>query len=266
MKLLVGPGRPGELKVLASAELTGLRPEVEVVSSQQERVVPFLAGAPLPALLLPSGTFLFSTNAICQYFFTLSGKPALDATNQWLEWEVTQLRPAAYAALHTAVLQGRKGGDCVAALRDQLAHLNQALIDQAAPCLTSDTVTVADIVVWGTLYPLLQDATELPADEYGAVREWVQRIGNLAACRKAASAVFEGRGVQVFKLFLQKQPAPAPLPEAAGGGRKEVGERAAASGFGPSPRPLSSPPTSSPAPGTCGGGYSAPSSSSPWRR
>ncbi|XP_078064339.1 methionine--tRNA ligase, cytoplasmic-like, partial [Mustelus asterias] len=91
MKLFVSPGRPDNLKLLAALEATGLRPQLQTVG-QQERVVPFLTSPTLPALQLPGGEFVFSTNAICQYFFALSGKQPGDASNQWLEWEVTRLR------------------------------------------------------------------------------------------------------------------------------------------------------------------------------
>ncbi|EMP41996.1 Methionyl-tRNA synthetase, cytoplasmic [Chelonia mydas] len=56
------------------------------------RVVPFLTHPRVPALHLDSGTFLFSPNAICQYFFLLAGKEPDDLTNQWLEWEATELQ------------------------------------------------------------------------------------------------------------------------------------------------------------------------------
>ncbi|XP_041038527.1 methionine--tRNA ligase, cytoplasmic-like, partial [Carcharodon carcharias] len=159
------------------------------------------------------------------YFFDVSGKKPSDATDQWLEWEAVQLRPAVDAALHQTVMQGRKREDSIPTLTRQLSHLNQALIDQATPCLTSDTVTVADVVVWGALYPVLQDAACLP-EEYAAVHEWLQRMNNVGACQQAVTATFKGQGAQIFKPYLQKQPAPAPapLPETPDSDQTEDGE------------------------------------------
>uniref|UniRef100_A0A8B9BL03 Methionine--tRNA ligase N-terminal domain-containing protein n=1 Tax=Anser brachyrhynchus TaxID=132585 RepID=A0A8B9BL03_9AVES len=46
----------------------------------------------VPALQLDSGAVLFSPNAICQYFFLAGGQEPTDLTNQWLEWEATELQ------------------------------------------------------------------------------------------------------------------------------------------------------------------------------
>uniref|UniRef100_UPI00398F5ED4 methionine--tRNA ligase, cytoplasmic-like n=1 Tax=Pristiophorus japonicus TaxID=55135 RepID=UPI00398F5ED4 len=211
MELFLSPASPGGLKVAAAAEVTGLRPELRPVSGT-EQVVPFKSHSNLPALQLPTGDFIFSTNAICQYLFTLSGKEPSDATNQWLEWEATQLQPAMQTALHATLVQGRSSKEAIVAVRKQLSHLDRALTDRATPCVTSDTVTVADVVLWGALYPLLQDASCLPED-FAAVREWFQRMSSTGACLKAVASVLEGKGVQIFKAYLQKQPTPAPLPE-----------------------------------------------------
>ncbi|XP_067882600.1 methionine--tRNA ligase, cytoplasmic-like, partial [Heterodontus francisci] len=224
MKLFMSPAQPANLKVLAAVEVTGLRPELQPVS-QPEHVVPFLSRSKLPALQLATGDFIFSTNAICQYLFALSGKEPSDATNQWLEWEATQLQPVLFVALHATVVQGRKSEESVGTLRKQLFHLNQALIDRATPCVTSDTVTVADVVLWGALYPLLQDAACLP-EEFATVREWLRRMSTTGACLKALDAALEGKGVQVFKSYLQKQPAPALPPQRPTSNGAEEGDAA----------------------------------------
>uniref|UniRef100_UPI00398EC651 methionine--tRNA ligase, cytoplasmic-like n=1 Tax=Pristiophorus japonicus TaxID=55135 RepID=UPI00398EC651 len=222
MELFLSPASPGGLKVAAAAEVTGLRPELRPVSGT-EQVVPFKSHSNLPALQLPTGDFIFSTNAICQYLFTLSGKEPSDATNQWLEWEATQLQPAMQTALHATLVQGRSSKEAIVAVRKQLSHLDRALTDRATPCVTSDTVTVADVVLWGALYPLLQDASCLPED-FAAVREWFQRMSSTAACLKAVASVLEGKGVQIFKAYLQKQPTPAPLPEKPASNETEEGD------------------------------------------
>uniref|UniRef100_A0AAX7UX19 Methionine--tRNA ligase, cytoplasmic n=1 Tax=Astatotilapia calliptera TaxID=8154 RepID=A0AAX7UX19_ASTCA len=83
-----------------------------------ERVVPFLSRPTLPALALPSGQYLFSSNAICRYLFEVNGQECSELCNQWLEWEATVLqslkawfdRVAAMNACQSAaqkVLQGK---------------------------------------------------------------------------------------------------------------------------------------------------------------
>ncbi|XP_051865336.1 methionine--tRNA ligase, cytoplasmic [Pristis pectinata] len=205
-RLYLGPAEPGNLKVAAALEATGVRPELRTVGPN-ERVVPYLSQPRLPALQLPTGDFIFSTNAICQYLFTISGEEARDDTNQWLEWEATQLQPAVCTALYAMLVQGRKREEAVRMARRQLTHLDLALSSSALPCLTSDTVTVADIVVWATLYPLLKEDLGLQ-EEFATLSEWFQRVTSTGPCLAAVDTVLEGKGLQVFRVHLQKQPPP----------------------------------------------------------
>uniref|UniRef100_A0A8C1KWV2 methionine--tRNA ligase n=1 Tax=Cyprinus carpio TaxID=7962 RepID=A0A8C1KWV2_CYPCA len=91
MKLYIADGNPHCIKVLAALELAGVKCDTEVVS-HEEKVVPHFTHPVLPVLLLPDGQHLFSPNSICQYLFDISGQNATDATNQWLEWEATNLQ------------------------------------------------------------------------------------------------------------------------------------------------------------------------------
>uniref|UniRef100_A0A673G455 Methionine--tRNA ligase, cytoplasmic n=1 Tax=Sinocyclocheilus rhinocerous TaxID=307959 RepID=A0A673G455_9TELE len=65
-----------------------------------------------------------------------------------------------------------------------------------------EAVSVADVVLWAALYPLLSDSSELRS-----VRGWFERVGDLAACQAAANRVLHGKGVEALKTFLQKHPA-----------------------------------------------------------
>ncbi|XP_007907515.2 methionine--tRNA ligase, cytoplasmic [Callorhinchus milii] len=222
MKVYLNSGNPGGLKVVAAAELSGVGPEFQPVSLE-ERVVPFLSQSKLPALQLPTGSFIFSTNAICQYLFTLSGKEPSDATNQWLEWEAARLQPAVNVWLHTSVVQGKKNEQAASAVSKLLAHINQSLIKTATPYLTSAAVTVADVVLWGALYPILVDPTHL-SEELLMVCEWFERMNMLDSCRKASESVLQGKGVQAFKAYLQKQPVSTLLSEKPASNGQEEGE------------------------------------------
>uniref|UniRef100_A0A5F9D8F1 Methionyl-tRNA synthetase 1 n=1 Tax=Oryctolagus cuniculus TaxID=9986 RepID=A0A5F9D8F1_RABIT len=93
MRLFVSPGSPGSLPVLAAAGRARGRAELLISTvGPEECVVPFLARPKVPALQLDGGNYLFSTSAICRYFFLLSGWEQDDLTNQWLEWEATELQ------------------------------------------------------------------------------------------------------------------------------------------------------------------------------
>ncbi|XP_069762387.1 methionine--tRNA ligase, cytoplasmic isoform X2 [Narcine bancroftii] len=205
-RLFLTAGHPGNLKVEAAAQLTGVRPEQRLVGPH-DRVVPYLSQTRLPALQLPNGDFIFSTNTICQYLFTVSGKEPVDTTNQWLEWEATQLQPAVCTALQLILVQVREKEKAVGMIKRQLTKLNQALSSQNLLYLTSDAVTVADVVIWGTLHPLLQNDVNFQGG-FVSLWEWFQRMSCMGACVAAVDAVLQGKGVQVFKGYLQKQSPP----------------------------------------------------------
>ncbi|XP_073708724.1 methionine--tRNA ligase, cytoplasmic [Garra rufa] len=133
--------------------------------NHEEKVVPHFSHPVLPVLLLPDGQHLFSPNSICQYLFDKSGQTATDATNQFLEWEATHL---------------------------------QVIIAKEA-------VSVADVVLWAALYPLISDSG-FDAGELRCVRGWFDRVCDLAECQTAAQRVLKGKGVEALKTYLQKHP------------------------------------------------------------
>ncbi|XP_074836360.1 methionine--tRNA ligase, cytoplasmic isoform X3 [Carettochelys insculpta] len=207
MRLYLSEGGPQGLKVLAAAAASGARVRLERLPPGG-RVVPFLTHSWVPALHLDSGSFLFSPNAICQYFFLLAGQESNDLTNQWLEWEATELQPAVFAALYCHMVQGKKGAEVLGAVRKMLAYINQSLTCKASPCLVGEAESVADIVLWATLFPLLQDDICV-LDELPALRSWFQTMNLLEPCRSAVESVLTPKGTQEFKAYLQKQPVPS---------------------------------------------------------
>ncbi|XP_013859609.1 methionine--tRNA ligase, cytoplasmic isoform X2 [Austrofundulus limnaeus] len=205
MKLFVSEGNPHCLKVLAALEVTGLQCGVQYVN-HEEKVVPFLNRPSLPALLLPSGQYLFSSSSICRYFFEANGQECNDLCNQWLEWEITVLQPALLQTLHMAVLQG-KGSEVSRVLQSPLNVLDQSLSKGTMPFLTGEAVSVADVVIWGALHPVLSDSS-LALSEHVSVRAWFDRVAVMHSCQSAAQKVLQGKGLQAMKSYMQKQPAP----------------------------------------------------------
>lgn len=210
MRLFVSEGSPGSLPVLAAAARARGRAELLISPvGPEECVVPFLSRPKAPVLQLDSGNYLFSTSAICRYFFLLSGWEQDDLTNQWLEWEATELQPVLSAALHCLVVQGKKGEEVLGPLRRALAHIDHSLSRQQCPFLAGDTESLADIVLWGALYPLLQDPAYLP-EELGALQSWFQTLSTQEPCQRAAETVLKQQGVLALRPYLQKQPQPRP--------------------------------------------------------
>ncbi|XP_064858124.1 methionine--tRNA ligase, cytoplasmic [Oncorhynchus nerka] len=204
MKLFVSDGNPHCVKVLAVLEYTGVKCDVKHVN-HEERVVPYLSRPALPALLLPSGTHLFSPNSICQYLTELNGQESSDIVNQWLEWEATELQPAVMQALHMVVLQG-KGAETPRVLQGPLSYLDQSLSQRTTPFLTAEMVSVADVVLWAALYPILSDSSLVSGNQ--RLQLWFERVGMLAACVSAAQTVLQGKGLKAesLKTYLQRQP------------------------------------------------------------
>ncbi|EHB13062.1 Methionyl-tRNA synthetase, cytoplasmic [Heterocephalus glaber] len=198
------------LPVLAAASRAQGRAELLLSTvGPEECVVPFLTKPKVPVLQLDSGNYLFSTSAICRYFFLLSGWEQDDLTNQWLEWEATELQPALSTALYYSVVQGKKGEDVLGPIGRALTHTDHSLSHQNCPFLAGETESLADIVLWGALYPLLQDPAYLP-EELGALRSWFQTLSTQEPCQRAAQTVLKQRGVLALRPYLQKQTQPSP--------------------------------------------------------
>lgn len=203
MKLFVSKGNPHCLKVLAAVEVTGAKCDVEYVN-HEEKVVPFLTRPSVPALLLPSGQHLFSSNAICRYMFEVSGLESNALCDQWLEWEATNLQPVLLKTLHLAVLQG-KASDVSKIIQGPLNCLEQTLSKGKTTYLTGESMSVADIVLWAALYPLFSDST-VPTGEHNAVTLWFNRVNGMSACQSSAENVLQGKGLQGMKSYMQRQP------------------------------------------------------------
>ncbi|XP_067360488.1 methionine--tRNA ligase, cytoplasmic isoform X2 [Channa argus] len=205
MKLFVSEGNPYCLKVLSALEVTGVQCDVQHVN-HEDRVVPFLSRPTLPALLLPNGLHLFSSNAICRYLFEVNGQESSELCNQWLEWEATDLQPTLLQALHMAVLQG-KGSEAYKVLQGPLNFLDQSLSKGNTPYLTGEAVSIADIVLWAALYPVLSDSSSA-LDDCKSVKAWFDCVTAMHSCQSAANKVLQGKGLQGMKSYMQKQPAP----------------------------------------------------------
>nr|XP_046239190.1 methionine--tRNA ligase, cytoplasmic isoform X1 [Scatophagus argus] len=205
MKLFVSEGNPQCLKVLAALGVTEVQCDVEYVS-HEDCVVPFLGRPALPALLLPTEQHLFIPNAICRYLFEVSGQDCSELCNQWLEWEARDLQPALLQALHMAVLQG-KGSEVSKVLQGPLNYLDQSLSKGNTPYLTGESVSVADVVLWAALYPILSDSS-LTLGEQKSVKAWFDRGAAMHSFQSAAQKVLQGKGLQGMKSYMQRQPAP----------------------------------------------------------
>ncbi|KAM6927493.1 methionine--tRNA ligase, cytoplasmic [Xenentodon cancila] len=205
MKLFVSEGNPHCLKVLAALEVTGVRCGVQYIN-HEEKVVPFLNRPALPALLLPSGQHLFSSNAICRYLFEVNGQECSDLCNQWLEWEATVLQPALLQAPQKPVLQG-KPSEVSQVLPGLLNFMDQSLSKGGMPYLSGEVVSVADVVLWAALHPVLSDSS-LALGEHKCLKAWFDRVAVTLSSQSGAHKALQGKGLQAMKSHMQRQPTP----------------------------------------------------------
>uniref|UniRef100_K7G4T8 methionine--tRNA ligase n=1 Tax=Pelodiscus sinensis TaxID=13735 RepID=K7G4T8_PELSI len=166
-------------------------------------VVPFLTHPRVPALHLDSGTFLFSPNPRLVHFFLLAGKEPSDLTNQWLEWEATELQPAVSTALYRHVVQGKKGGEV---LGKTLSYIDQRLTGKAAPYLAGPAPSAAPLASRGRGQGLPRPPPA-PSAAPLASRGRGQGLPRPPPAPSAAPLASRGRG--------QGLPRPPPAPSAA---------------------------------------------------
>uniref|UniRef100_A0A8C6PFC6 Methionine--tRNA ligase, cytoplasmic n=1 Tax=Nothobranchius furzeri TaxID=105023 RepID=A0A8C6PFC6_NOTFU len=158
-----------------------------------EKVVPFLSRPSFPALLLPSGQHLFSSNAICRSVLWVVS---------WFSSAASASFPVLHQALHMAVVQG-KGSEVSRVLQSPLNFLDQSLSKGSMPHLTG-SVSVADVILWAALYPVLSDSS-LALGEHKFVRAWFDHLAAMHSCQSAAQKVLQGKAM---KNYMQKQSVP----------------------------------------------------------
>uniref|UniRef100_A0A3B3YD26 Methionine--tRNA ligase, cytoplasmic n=1 Tax=Poecilia mexicana TaxID=48701 RepID=A0A3B3YD26_9TELE len=185
MELFVSEGNPHCLKVLAALKVTGVQCGVQFVNHEGKT---------------------YSMCLTCRYLFELNGPESSDQCNQWLEWEATILQPALLRALHLAVLQG-KGSEVPKVLQGPLNVLDQSLAKGSTAYLTGEAVSVADVVLWGALHPVLS-VSSLALSDHKSVKAWSDRVAAVRGCQSAAQKVLQGKGLEAMKSYMQKQPAP----------------------------------------------------------
>ncbi|XP_033367542.1 methionine--tRNA ligase, cytoplasmic, partial [Parus major] len=118
-------------------------------------------------------------------------------------------QPAVAAALYLRLVQGRAGPDTLGVLQHLLAHLEQHLARSGSTHLAGDAASVADVVVWGSLFPVLQDETSLPS-ELQVLRSWFRTMSLWEPCRDAAALLPEA--LRELRTHLAQHPPPLLAP------------------------------------------------------
>ncbi|KAK9508152.1 hypothetical protein O3M35_007875 [Rhynocoris fuscipes] len=143
MKLYTNENNSHSLKILISAELVKKQIIIEIVTVEDKR---FQCPRRLPVLFTDHGDNLFSSNVASNFLF----RPCLNLVKEvdkWLLWDGTKLQPM------LVQLTGKSNVDSL--VKDLLQELEESL--NGKEFLVNNILTVADVCIWGTLYPLITD-------------------------------------------------------------------------------------------------------------
>ncbi|XP_071510373.1 methionine--tRNA ligase, cytoplasmic-like [Diadema antillarum] len=216
MKLFSNPGNQHTLKVLITAHRHGVDLEV-VTTTSSDCKVPYLKRNRLPVLEIAPDEFIFSANNICRY---ISSEGSVNAgtwdvkVGEWVEWESTRLQAALGPYLSAVYSGGKINADVLSGV---LGRLNEALRNKQY--IVGDNLTVADIVLWGALYPAFCKTQDLSAS-YPAVQSWFQGLSGNESFQKGVTAVTAGKKADVFKEAILAQPVKTLAPDVHVGGDK----------------------------------------------
>lgn len=232
MKLYTDNHNLLSLRVYAASHLSQL--DVEVVNVKDARSIKLKDGFrrhQLPILEVDAGKYLYNANSICRFLLskTLGNKllsmNRKSLVDEIIEWDSSHLQPAVFPALLFSLNSAKKMEH--AHIEKHLQKLT-AMLASTQGYLVSSEVSVADIVVWGTLCPVLT-STEFTLDD--TVRKWFLTMQSLPACVQAIQKVSHPKdgfksaknsleSYIAFKRLTDQKSSSAPIQEKEGGKTK----------------------------------------------
>eukprot|EP00795_Rhopilema_esculentum_P014790 gene14790-5897_t len=196
MKLFTDEGNPFTLKVLLASNVAKADVEIKVVDKKTFKKPAAVRQFQLPILELNDGQYLVSPNAMCSYIMGC----CVDAeADQWIEWDAVSLQPATLPFL-IGQASGGKEAKISGSLSDAMKTLNGNIGQKKY--LLGDTLSVADIVVWGSLFGVLHGNRDAVSN-YSSLESWFQRLSTEETFVKAVSDVTKGKGNLSFRDSLQ---------------------------------------------------------------
>lgn len=203
LKILINPVDYRSLKVLLTLELLEKTKDVTV-----ERQMPGSANPsaiPLPVLEVDIKKIISQENAICRYFINTDEASILSDINKWLEWEKEFLQPALVPIINHVWGGPAADSKAVNTVKFLLSQLNNSL--QEKSFLVSLELTIADIVVWVSLFPLTgkDEMSHTYFEEYPHITKWHKRLAEHQIFVQVISAETKTKGVEVYKdSFIRK--------------------------------------------------------------
>ncbi|KAJ9599357.1 hypothetical protein L9F63_010178, partial [Diploptera punctata] len=148
----------------------------------------------LPVLELESGEFVFSSNSASRYLFPPEDS-CCQAVDYWLEWEASSLQPVLAFYLSTS---SKVDSSIVKQLKELLSLLNSAL---SSKYLVGNNVSVADIAIWSTLFPLVTEMKykkELLTEQI-QLQNWYSHLQSLSQVKEALARLCPKQGLTAFQ-------------------------------------------------------------------
>ncbi|KAM7431444.1 hypothetical protein ABFA07_018006 [Porites harrisoni] len=207
MKLYSDQGNPMLLRILAAKNLAGIPLTVQYINYEERNKFRLPGHSKLPVLETENGNLLNSANSICRYLLELNANskenadPETEAViDQWLEWESTSLQPVLFSHLVLSVGLGKKDSGHIEDLTNLLSHADGAL--SSNKFFSGDQLGLADVVLWGSLHPLLLVESSLSGPQISNIARWHSYLMTQDVFSKTNSEVTGNKGVIAFKGSL----------------------------------------------------------------
>ncbi|KAJ9530763.1 hypothetical protein QJQ45_014926, partial [Haematococcus lacustris] len=198
--LLCRPGDCQALKGLAAAALSNISLDL-VTDVQALSVSSTSLGPGTLRLRVTNGVTVSEPNAIAKLLGPEpSNAEAAVLIHSWLEWDVSTLQPATLLSV---------GSQQAPALAAALNHLTSCLSSSSGPWLLGEQLSVADVVVYSTLLPLLlhpNPAADLAA-QHSTAHTYLTRVGASDAVRSAQEKLLADVGAPALTTVFEQDAA-----------------------------------------------------------
>ncbi|XP_046846002.1 methionine--tRNA ligase, cytoplasmic-like isoform X2 [Xenia sp. Carnegie-2017] len=208
MKLYTDKFNPLTLRILVADKLAETNLTVEYVEKNESlKRFPFLKETKLPFLEVENDHYLFSANAITRYLLKCETHKRyeikvenLSFEDHWLEWDLLKLQPSMFSFLASSFTPNCSMD--VSNIKECLSHLESHLKPEAK-YIAGNKLSLSDVVVWGTLYPLLAQSSHVKEldinDHFCQVMTWFNNLMENNKFYSLSQAITEGKGPDVFK-------------------------------------------------------------------
>lgn len=133
----------------------------------------------LPVLVLESGSQLFVSNSAARYL--LPPESNAELVDEWLEWESFTVRPLTHIYSSLKQIDPQQ-------VQNIMEKIFKKINQKKTKFLTSDSLTVCDLALWCTLYPIYSDETlKQVLSPFDSILTWMKNILEIPEVKDALS-------------------------------------------------------------------------------